>query len=155
MNYYVAFLDDEGGGDYGVVFPDFPGCASQGSTFEDALRMGAEALALHVAAMQEDRVTIPQPRTLEEIRAAGEDWYDAEEKIRGVAAVIPLLPEPEEKPRPTNLSLEPSLVKAVDRYAAKRKLTRSDIFAEGVRMVMTLRPVGSDRSNHRKRASHR
>lgn len=47
--------------DFGVSFPDFPGCVTAGKTLEEAQRMAREALALHIAGMVEDDEAIPQP----------------------------------------------------------------------------------------------
>ena len=42
----VILLPDEGG--YHVVFPDYPGCVTQGSTVEQALDMAKEAMELYL-----------------------------------------------------------------------------------------------------------
>jgi predicted RNase H-like HicB family nuclease len=46
--HYIAYLHKTRKSDYGVSFPDFPGCITAGRTLEEARRMAAEALALHV-----------------------------------------------------------------------------------------------------------
>jgi predicted RNase H-like HicB family nuclease len=51
--------------DYGVSFPDFPGCITAGTTLEEARRMAAEALSFHIAGMQEYGAAIPEPSTLD------------------------------------------------------------------------------------------
>ena len=55
--YYVATLDphDDGSGRYDVTFADLPGCVTQGTDLEDALRMAQEAVSLHVAGMIAER----------------------------------------------------------------------------------------------------
>ena len=35
--YYPAFVDKDEDSDFGVSFPDFPGCVSAGESIEDAL----------------------------------------------------------------------------------------------------------------------
>jgi predicted RNase H-like HicB family nuclease len=45
---YIALLRKENGSDYGVEFPDFPGCVSAGRTLEEARRAAHEALELHL-----------------------------------------------------------------------------------------------------------
>lgn len=64
--YYVATLDphDDGSGRYDVTFADLPGCVTQGTDLEDALRMAQEAVSLHVAGMIADGETLPEPSTL-------------------------------------------------------------------------------------------
>ena len=45
---YIAYLYKERDSDFGVSFPDFPGCVTAGRTLEEGRRMAAEALALHI-----------------------------------------------------------------------------------------------------------
>jgi predicted RNase H-like HicB family nuclease len=42
---YIAYLHKDRGSDYGVSFPDFPGCITAGKTLEEASRLAPEALA--------------------------------------------------------------------------------------------------------------
>lgn len=45
---YLAMFQEEKEGGYSVWVPDLPGCASQGETFEEALKMIKEAIALYL-----------------------------------------------------------------------------------------------------------
>ena len=63
--HYIAYLHQARKSDYGVSFPGFPGCITVGRTFEEARRMAAEALALHVEGLLEDGETLPEPSTLD------------------------------------------------------------------------------------------
>ena len=58
-------------GNFGILFPDFPGCVSSGETVEAALRNGREALQFHIEGMDEDGDLIPEPahHTLESVAA--------------------------------------------------------------------------------------
>lgn len=80
---YVAFIhrDDEPG--FGISFPDFPGCVSDGDTREDAIRRGREALAFHLEGMADDGEAIPPPRSLREIEADPElaEWRQGAEPV--------------------------------------------------------------------------
>ena len=62
---YIAYLHKDRESDFGVSFPDFPGCITAGKTLEEAHRVAAEALALHIAGMVEDGDAIPDPSTLD------------------------------------------------------------------------------------------
>lgn len=66
---YVALIhgDEEPG--FGVSFPDFPGCVSDGDTEEEAIRRGREALTFHIENMAEDGEGIPRPSACSEIEA--------------------------------------------------------------------------------------
>lgn len=64
---YVALLRKQADSDFGVEFPDFPGCITAGITLEDARQMAAEALLLHIEGMMEDGSPIPEPSRLDKI----------------------------------------------------------------------------------------
>ena len=64
---YIAYLHKDGKSDYGVSFPDFPGVVTAGKTLEEARRLAAEALALHIQGMVEDGETIPEPSSLDKL----------------------------------------------------------------------------------------
>lgn len=69
MTSYIGLFRKQVDSDYGVDFPDFPGCATAGVTLDEARAMAAEALELHVEGMVEDRATIPAPATLDQVMA--------------------------------------------------------------------------------------
>ncbi|MDR3170330.1 MAG: type II toxin-antitoxin system HicB family antitoxin [Treponema sp.] len=89
MKTYIALFEYEAGKPgYGVVFPDLPGCISAGDDYADAFRMAHEALALY--ADSEDR--LPEPRSLEEIKATWEAWPEWEQQYQFQVAQIRLYP---------------------------------------------------------------
>jgi predicted RNase H-like HicB family nuclease len=103
--------------DFGVDFPDFPGCITAGETLEDARRMAAEALQLHIEGMIEDGDPIPAPSGLEEIMA------DPNHRD-GVAVLIDAVIR-----RPAvrvNVSLPPDLLEAIDRVSQNRSRFLAD-----------------------------
>ena len=59
--FYIALIHKERGSDFGVSFPEFPGCVTAGSSVEEAFRMAKEALAGHIETMIERGVEIPSP----------------------------------------------------------------------------------------------
>lgn len=67
---YIAIVHKDDGSDYGVSFPDFPGCVSAGSTLAEAHEGAAEALMLHIKGMQEDGEPIPEPLPIRALRGA-------------------------------------------------------------------------------------
>lgn len=44
---YVALIHHGCEPGYGISFPDFPGCVSDGDTTDDAILRGGEAIAFH------------------------------------------------------------------------------------------------------------
>ncbi len=58
MAKYIAILCKDADSDFGVEFPDFPGCVTAGSTLDEAGRFAEEALRLHVEGMVEDGIPL-------------------------------------------------------------------------------------------------
>ena len=67
MRQYIALIHKDADSDYGVSFPDFPGCATAGSDLDAARGMAAEALAFHVDGLTQDRDPLPEPSSLEAV----------------------------------------------------------------------------------------
>jgi predicted RNase H-like HicB family nuclease len=67
MTTYIALLRKETDSDFGVNFPDFPGCVTAGKSLDEARRMAVEALDLHIRGMVEDGDPIPEPSTLDAV----------------------------------------------------------------------------------------
>jgi predicted RNase H-like HicB family nuclease len=132
MKRYVALIHHEPGTCYGVMFPDLAGCTSAGDSFDEAVSNAAEGLSAHVELMRADGDPIPEPRDVESIRAAREDWVDFENAI---VTMIPLLP-PAGKPVRLNISLDEELVKIIDHTAEVRGMTRSGFLADAARRAI-------------------
>jgi len=73
---YLALVHKEPDSDFGVSFPDFPGCVTAGKTLEEAKAMAAEALRGHVETMRAVGLPIPAPSTLSAIMQH-EDYSDS------------------------------------------------------------------------------
>lgn len=73
MASYIALIHKDAESDYGVSFPDLPGCVTAGTDLDDARAMAAEALALHLVGMAEDGEAIPEPSSLEAIMSDPEN----------------------------------------------------------------------------------
>lgn len=69
---YPALVRKEKTSDFGVEFPDFPGCVSGGKTYDEASRQAAVALQLHVEGLIEDGEELPEPSTMDDIIASAE-----------------------------------------------------------------------------------
>ena len=59
IHYSAVFFKGEDG--YAVVFPDLPGCVTQGDTLEEATEMAIDAASGWIAIMLEDGENIPPP----------------------------------------------------------------------------------------------
>ena len=113
---YIAYLHKEKNSDYGVSFPDFPGCITAGSTLEEARKMAVEALSLHIAGLEEDGEAIPEPSSLDELQK--------DPAMKGAVAFLVDV-ESQEKTVRVNITARESQLAEIDRRAAKAKLTRS------------------------------
>ena len=121
MESYLALLRKEDDSDYGVSFPDFPGCITAGSTLEEARLMAKEALEAHIAFMAEDGDAIPDPGSLDQVMADPEN-RDAIPFLLDVAM-------PDEPAERVNLTFKRSVLGAIDRAAAARGENRSQFLA--------------------------
>src|SRR4051812_20912597 len=64
---YVAIVHKDPDSDFGISFPDFPGCITAGRTLEEAREMAREALAGHIAVMREGGDPVPDPSPLDTV----------------------------------------------------------------------------------------
>jgi predicted RNase H-like HicB family nuclease len=118
---YIAYLHKDKNSDYGVSFPDFPGCITAGSSLEEARAMAAQALAFHVAGMREDGEAIPKPSTLDDLRG--------DPAMKGAVAFLTELREPERTVR-INITARQSQIAEIDRRARSKGLTRSSYIVQ-------------------------
>ena len=90
MKKYIALFEyEENGKGYGVIFPDLPGLASAGDSYDEAYRMAHEGLAFHLEGLAEEGIPIPEPRSLEQIKAEWEDWNEWESEYDFIVSNIP------------------------------------------------------------------
>jgi predicted RNase H-like HicB family nuclease len=113
---YIAYLHKDKNSDYGVSFPDFPGCITAGSTLEEARRMAAEALSFHIAGMRKDGDRLPESSTLDELRS--------DPAMKGAVAFLVEAAKPEKTVR-FNITARESQLSEIDNRARAAKLTRS------------------------------
>jgi len=69
MSYLVII--ERGEESFGAYVPDLPGCVAVGQTEEEALRLVREAIALHLEALQEQGLPVPEPRSHAELVGLG------------------------------------------------------------------------------------
>jgi len=121
MASYIGLIHKDEDSDYGVSFPDFPGCVSAGRTLDEA-RAGAEqALALHIEGMIEDGDAIPEPTLLEDVMA---DVANRE----GVAILVRALPLDQRSIR-VNVTFPEDVLRQIDSFAQRAGFTRSGFLA--------------------------
>jgi len=116
MTAYIAIIHKDPTSDYGVSFPDFPGCISAGETLDEARLMALEALIGHISVMEEYGETIPEPSTLEAVMK-DPDFSD------GVAVLIDV-PRTVRSVR-VNITAPEDVLNEIDRFAEAHGYTRS------------------------------
>ena len=127
MRYYVALIHKEAKSDFGISFPDFPGCISAGSTLQEALAMGAEALAGHVEEMIEAGQKIPEPSSIDKVMAKRENRD-------GVAVMVPE-PAISDKPERVNVMLPRRLLRRIDAASKNRSRFLAEAAEEKLKRV--------------------
>lgn len=125
MTSYIALLRKESGSDFGVDFPDFPGCVTAGRSLEEARRAAAEALQLHVEGMIEDGEAVPEASDLDVIMA-DPDNADA------VAFLVDLPPKSVRAVR-VNVMLPQDVLDGIDRVTTNRSRFLADAAREKLR----------------------
>jgi predicted RNase H-like HicB family nuclease len=126
MIYYVALIHKEPKSDFGVSFPEFPGCITAGSTIQEAMTMAREALAGHIDVMIDEGYEIPSPSSVDKI-------MKKRENRDGVAVLVPA-PDLDAKALRINVTLPANLIRRIDEAtdnrsrflaeAAEKKLAR-------------------------------
>lgn len=64
---YLGLVHKDPDSDFGVSFPDFPGCVTVGDTLAEAHVMAYEALAFHIEGMIEEGCDMPAPSSFKTI----------------------------------------------------------------------------------------
>lgn len=123
---YVAVIHKDEDSAYGGYFPDLPGCFAAGDTEDEAFENLRISLRMYADDSIEDGKTLPKPRMLREVIADSE-VKDAIRRGYGFIVLIPLLQA--SKKRRVNVSLDPSLIAAVDEAARIAGTNRSDFLA--------------------------
>lgn len=118
MANYIAIVHKDPKSDFGVSFPDFPGCVTAGKNIDEAKDLAQEALTLHIQGMIEDGEQLPTPSKLEQLMV-DPDFADA--------AAYLVVDVPDTKPRTVrvNITVPEMTLKEIDAEAKKRGMSRS------------------------------
>lgn len=127
MTDFIAIIHKESESDYGVSFPDFPGCVTAGETMEEAKDMAVEALTFHIEGMVEDGEGMPAPSSLDAIMASS-DFSD------GFAFVVQA--PVKEKTVRVQVTLYPSVLAQIDASATEHHMSRSAFLADAALKVI-------------------
>lgn len=118
MANYIASVHKEAKSDFGVSFPDFPGCITAGKNIDEAKDMAREALTLHIQGMLQDGEKLPDPSRLEDIMS-DPDYTDA------IAYLVVSVPDAKPRTVRVNVTVPEMTLKQIDAAAKKRGMSRS------------------------------
>ena len=129
MTNYIAIVHKDPKSDFGVSFPDFPGCITAGRNIDEAKDMAQEVLTLHIRGMIEDGDQLPAPSKLEEIMA-DPDFTDA--------AAYLVVEVPDAKPRTVrvNITVPEMTLKQIDAAAKMRGMSRSSFLVHAAQSAI-------------------
>jgi predicted RNase H-like HicB family nuclease len=128
MATYIGIVHKDDDSDFGVSFPDFPGCVSAAATLDELAAAAEEALGLHVQGMMDECLPIPPPSELEEL-------LDDPDNRGGLAILVPLrIPT---KIVRVNITVPEDALRDIDAYAEAHGYTRSGFLVSAARRAMT------------------
>ncbi len=125
---YIGLIHKDVGSEYGVSFPDFPGCITAGATLEEARIMAQEALSLHIDGLIEDGETLPAASSLDEILAKPDN--------AGSIAVLAVAPARSSKVVRVNITMPEDTLAKIDAFAREHGLTRSGLLTRAAQRVL-------------------
>ena len=137
MANYIAIVHKETKSDFGVSFPDFPGCVTAGKNIDEAKDMAQEALSLHIQGMLEDGEQLPGPSRLEEIMN-DPDYVDA------IAFLVVSVPDAKPRTVRVNVTVPEMTLKQIDTAAKKRGMSRSSFLVHAAQNA--IQSIQSDAS---------
>jgi predicted RNase H-like HicB family nuclease len=117
---YIAIIHKDADSDYGVSFPDFPGCITAGRSLDEAKDMAGEALGGHVEEMLAAGEAIPAPSSLDAVMA-DPDFRD------GVAFLVGV--KPRGRTVRVNITVDEADLREIDQRARAQGLSRSAFLA--------------------------
>ncbi len=132
MANYIAVVHKEPKSDFGVSFPDFPGCITAGSSIDEAKDMAHDALYLHIKGMLEDGETIPTPLKLEDIMA-DPDYSEA------VAILVVTVSGTKPRSIRVNITVPEDMLHKIDAVAKQRGMSRSSFLVRAAQNSITSR----------------
>ena len=129
MKYPIVIHKDENS-DFGVTFPDLPGCFSVGASIEEAIASSQEAAECHIEGMLLDSEPIP-------VASSIENYKDNPDYKDGLWALVDIdISKLSLKAKRINITLPERLLSTVDHYARNHGETRSGLLAQAVTEYM-------------------
>ena len=125
MRFYIGIIHKDQNSDFGISFPDFPGCVSAGSDLAELAAMGEEALRGHIALMIDEGAIVPEPTSIDVVMQ-DPDFRD------GTPVLVPA-PIPSSKVVRVNITLPEDALREIDAFAQSHGYTRSGFLLSAAR----------------------
>ena len=130
---YPAVFEQTKDGEYGVFFPDIPGCISAGDTLEEAIEMSKEALSLHLSEMINVNEKCPTIN-LENAKKEAKDCLLM--MIEPNTAIISR--RTKDKSVRINITIPQFLLESVDNYVKAAHTNRSRLISETLQQRLSV-----------------
>lgn len=130
MAQFVGVIHKEKGSDYGVCFPDFPGCVSAGETLQEAYEMGREALRGHIDTMREFGEPLPK-------KAMTLDQAQKHELAKGALSFFVIEAHLPSRSERVNITMDADVLHSIDAAVGKGK--RSEFLEQAAMEKLHLR----------------
>jgi predicted RNase H-like HicB family nuclease len=123
MQYPIVIHKDKAS-DYGVTVPDLPGCFSAGATMDEAMAMAKEAIELHLEAMIDEGLPIPDPATIEQ--------HQRKRDYRGGTWALVSIEDSRLRinAKRIQITMPERVLDAVDRFAQQHGMSRSGLLTK-------------------------
>ena len=129
MKYPIVIHKDQDS-DYGVSFPDIPGCFTAGTSIEEAISMSQEAAECHIEGLLMDSEPIPVAASIE-VHRNNTAYKD------GIWALIEVdVSKLSLKSKRVNITMPEKLLNTIDNFAKNHGKTRSGLLAQAATEYM-------------------
>ncbi len=129
--HYIALVHKNAESDFGVSFPDFPGCVTAGSAPYEAASMAAEALTGHINLMIDEGLDIPEPTDIDTI------MIDPENRS-GVPVLVPAMVAKTPEVICVCITLPRTILIELDKYAESHGYALSNFLAHAAKKVIEM-----------------
>ena len=130
MANYIAVVHKDPKSDFGVSFPDFPGCITAGTSIDEAKDMANDALSLHVKGLLEDGEDIPSPSKLEDI-------IENPEYSDSAAILVVSISEAKARSVRVNITVPEDMLRKIDNIAKQRGMSRSSFLVNAAQNAIS------------------
>ena len=130
MANYIAVVHKDPKSDFGVSFPDFPGCITAGASIDEAKDLANDALSLHVKGLLEDGEDIPNPSKLEDI-------MENPEYSDSVAILVVSISEAKARSVRVNITVPEDMLRKIDNIAKQRGMSRSSFLVNAAQNAIS------------------